>query len=136
MAAMKAVKWLVVLLVVYVAIVAGFESLIGFLQPQGGSTLVIVTRDSAGDTRERVVSRLETDGNLYVAANHWPRAWFRRALATPDVEVILDGARGPYRAVRVEGSEYDRVASEHALGIVFRILTGFPPRYFLRLDPR
>jgi hypothetical protein len=32
--------------------------------------------------------------------------------------------------------EHDRVEREHKHGLGFRILTGFPPRYFLRLDPR
>jgi hypothetical protein len=36
-------------------------------------------------------------------------------------------------ALRVQG---DRVADENSLGIVLRILTGFPPRYFVGLDPR
>jgi hypothetical protein len=28
------------------------------------------------------------------------------------------------------------VDGENRLGPIFRVLTGFPPRYFLRLDPR
>jgi hypothetical protein len=82
------------------------------------------------------VSRLESDGRLYVAANHWPRAWYRRALENPDVQVTLDGEKRDYRAVRVTGVEHDRVEGENGVGLVFRILTGFPPRYFVRLDPR
>ena len=31
--------------------------------------------------------------------------------------------------------EHDRVNSENSTGMVFRMLTGFPPRYFVRLDP-
>ena len=34
----------------------------------------------------------------------------------------------------VSEEEHDRVNAEHRHGIVFRILTGFPPRYFVRLD--
>jgi hypothetical protein len=52
------------------------------------------------------------------------------------VEADVNGAKGPYLAVPVDGAEHDRVNEEHALPIAFRILTGFPPRYLLRLDPR
>jgi hypothetical protein len=133
---MKIVKTVVILLLVWAAVVTAFESLIGYLQPSAGTTLVITTFDAAGKAHDRVVSRLESGGQLYVAANHWPRAWYRRALANPDVQVSIDGKQGDYRAVPVTGEEHDRIDAEHGLGLVFRILTGFPPRYFLRLEPR
>lgn len=133
---MKAVKIVVIAILVYVGIVAAFESLIGFFQPETGSTLVITTFDAGGSPHDRVVARLETEGHLYVAANHWPRAWYRRALANPDVKATLDGETRDYRAVPVTGTERERVSSEHPLGPFFRFLTGFPPRHFLRLDPR
>ncbi len=132
---MKIVKWIVVLLIVYAGIVAAFELLVGTFQPTAGSTLVITTRDADGTPHDRVVARLESDGELYVAANHWPRAWYHRALQTPDVEVTIDGEKKPYRAVPVSGAEHDRIARDHALGPFFRVLTGFSPRTFLRLDP-
>lgn len=133
---MKALKIVAIVALVYVGIVVLFESSIGFLQPAGGSTLVITTYDEAGAPHERVVSRLENEGHLYVAANHWPRAWYERALANPDVKVTLEGATGDYRAVPVTGEEHERVESANRHGLAFRIVTGFPPRYFLRLDPR
>jgi hypothetical protein len=133
---MKALKIVAVLLVIYVAIVVGFESLIGFFQPAGGSTLVITTFDEAGAAHDRVVSRLESDGKVYVAANHWPRAWYRRALANPEVRVRFNDEVRDHRAAPVTGAEHDRVDADNRLPVVFRILTGFPPRYFLRLDSR
>ena len=133
---MKALKIIAIAILVYVGIVASFESLIGYLQPTTGSILVITTFDGDGTPHDRVVSRLETDGRLYVAANHWPRAWYERALQNPEVTVTIDGETADYRAVPVTGGEHDRVDSENSLGVVFRILTGFPPRYFVRLDPR
>jgi hypothetical protein len=132
---MKILKILVIVAVVYVGIVAAFESLIGTLQPQAGTTLVITTFDASGAAHPRVVSRLESDGHLYVAANHWPRAWYRRALANPKVQATFDGTTRDYQAVPVTGAEHDRVNSTNPLPLPFRILTGFPPRYFLRLDP-
>lgn len=133
---MKALKIVVIVALVYVGIVVAFESLIGYLQPSGGSTLVITTFAGDGTPHDRVVSRLESDGHLYVAANHWPRAWYERARANPEVQATLDGEKRDYRAVPVTGAEHDRVDGEHGLPVFFRILTGFPPRYFVRLDPR
>jgi len=133
---MKALKIVATVVLVYLGIVVAFESLIGYFQPTAGSTLVITTFDADETPHDRVVSRLESGGQLYVAANHWPRAWYNRALQTPEVRVSLDGQKGDYRAVPVTGVEHDRVDSENSLGVGFRILTGFPPRYFLRLDPR
>lgn len=133
---MTALKIIAIVLMVYVGIVVAFESLIGYFQPMGGPTLVITTFDADGTSHDRVVSRLETGGQLYVAANHWPRAWYRRALANPEVNIALDGQKSDRRAVPVTGEEHDRVESEHRHGFFFRLLTGFPPRYFVRLDPR
>jgi len=133
---MKAFKVLAIGVLVYVGIVVAFESAIGYLQPTQGSTLVITTFDGGGTPHDRVVSRLASDGRLYVAANHWPRAWYKRAMENPEVQVTLDGEKGDYRAVPVTGAEHHRVDSENSLPVFFRILTGFPPRYFVRLDPR
>jgi hypothetical protein len=132
----RALKIAAIVLLVYVGIVVAFESLLGYLQPSTGSTLVITTFDRNGRPHDRVVSRLESDGRLYVAANHWPRAWYRRALKNPAVQITVDGEKGDYQAVPVTGEEHDRVDAENRLGVGFRILTGFPPRYFVRLDPR
>jgi len=133
---MKLFKIVATVVLVYLGIVVAFESLIGYFQPTAGSTLVITTFDADGTPHDRVVSRLESGGQLYVAANHWPRAWYNRALESPEVRVSLDGQSSDYRAVPVTGAEHDRVDSDNSLGVVFRILTGFPPRYFVRLDPR
>jgi len=133
---MKVVKIAVVLLLVYVGIVGAFESLIGYLQPQSETTLVITTTDAERAQSERVLARLESGGKLYVAANHWPRAWYRQVLRNPEIEVALDGsAKGSYRAVPLAGEEQERVNREHSLPWIFRVLTGFPPRYLVRLDP-
>lgn len=133
---MKAAKWTGIALVGYIGIVVVFESMIGVFQPEAGTTLVITSSDADGKAGDRVVSRLESSGQLYVAANHWPRSWYKRALANPDVSVVVDGVRSDRRAVPVEGAEHDRINTEHALPLPFRLVTGFPPRYLLRLDPR
>jgi len=133
---MKTLKIIAIVILVYVGIVVAFESLIGYFQPSPASTVVITTFAADGTSHDRVVSRLESDGQLYVAANHWPRAWFNRTLENPEVQITLNGEKRDYRAVPVTGVEHDRVEAENSLGVAFRILTGFPPRYFVRLDPR
>ncbi len=133
---MKAVKLIAILFLVYGGIVIAFESLIGYFQPAGKTTLVITTTAEDGTPNDRVLSHLESNGQLYVAANHWPRAWYNRTLENPNVQVTLDGEKGDYLAVPVTAEEHDLVNGENSLGMMFRILTGFPPRYFVRLDPR
>ncbi len=133
---MNALKPIAIAVCVYVGVVFAFETLIGVFQPTNESTLVLTTRDRDGNTNERVLTRLESGGQLYVAANHWPRRWYHRVLEHPEVEIALEGETGAYRAVPVAGAEHDRVNEENDTGVVFRILTGFPPRKFVRLDPR
>lgn len=132
---MKALRLLTVLLAVYVVVVFAFESLLGYFQPQAGTTMVITTFELDGTSHSRVVARLELDDQLFVAVNHWPRAWYRRMQRNPLVEISFDGSTGDYRAVQLSGTDYSRVNSEHGLPFVFRLLTGFPPRHLFRLDP-
>jgi len=133
---MKLAKIAAIAVLAYVGIVVAFESMIGYFQPaQPGSTIVLTTFDAGGAAHDRVVSRLDTGGHIYVAANHWPRAWYRRVLANPKVQATIDGTKADYVAVPVTGDEHDLVQREHPHGFVFLFLTGFPPRYFVRLDP-
>ena len=133
---MKAIKIIIILGLVYVGIVALFESLIGYLQPQGDETLALISRDAEGNEYTRVLSRIELDGRLYVAVNHWPRAWYHRVFENPAVEITFSGGTADYKAVRVtDETEANNVRMERPLGLMIRILTGFPPRYFVRMDP-
>lgn len=135
---MRILKIVAIGLLAWVGVVVAFESLIGYFQPEAGSTLVLTSFEPDGSAHDRVLARLESDGKLYVAANHWPRAWYERVLENPDVMVTVDGEKKAYRAYSVPASspEHERVDADNGLGLVFRILTGFPPRYFLRLEPR
>ena len=121
------------LVVVYIGLVVLFESWLGYSQPSNQNSLVITTLDDQV-AKHRVLSAVNNDGKLYVSANHWPRAWYRQALSNPNVEVNYKGETNSYLAVPVEGKEHDKLKEEHAHPLTFRILTGFPPRYFLRLD--
>lgn len=132
-------KWLLIgiggLFLIYVGSVVYFEARLGYLQPQGGSSIVIATFDD-GERHERVVRLTKIDGDNYIAAQHWPRAWYRQALRNPQIEVKMDNAFEPYVAVPLEGEELAKVKSIYTMGFNFRFRTGFPPRRFLRLDPR
>jgi len=132
---MKAIKIVGYAFVAYVLVVVLFESLLGYFQPQNQGTIVIVTKDSSGVAKQRVVARLDSGGALYIAANHWPRGWYSQVLANPDIKVVGAGGEADYRAVPVTGAEFDRVDAEHPLGPVIRFLTGYPPRRLVRLDP-
>ena len=124
------------LVIAYAGIVILFESLLGYYQPQNDGTITITTTNAAGVQADRVLSRITVGDRLYVAANHWPRAWYRQTLDNPDVTVTIDGKRSDFRAVAVDDEEHANVNSSSPLPLSFRFLTGFPPRYFLRLDPR
>ena len=132
---MKAVKILAIVLGVYVLIVVAFETFLGYSQPTSEDTIVITTTESEGEQNPRVLSAIDLDGQLYVAANHWPRAWYEQALANPEVTITADGVTAGYTAVAVRGSEHERVEAARPLPFAIRFLTGFPPRYFIRLDP-
>ena len=88
---LRVIKIAGVALVSYVLIVVAFESLIGYFQPETSSTLVLTTVGEDGAAVDRVLDALHSDGQLYVAVNHWPRAWYRRVLANPKVQVTRDG---------------------------------------------
>ena len=132
---MKVAKILVITVLVYVGIVVAFESLLGYFQPENQRTLVITTIDGDGNEFDRVLARLESQEQVYIAVNHWPRAWYYRVLDFPDVKVDFKGEITDYVAVPVTGAEYDQVNSDNALPLFFKFLTGFPPRGILRLDP-
>ena len=154
---MKVFKWLGILAVVYVVFVLLFESVfLGMYQPSfedpegcsnedGQKTLrkecgipmiVITTKDDKGESNSTMVARFRTDGKLYVSAHHWTRGWYKKALKNPNVKGEIQGKVKDYLAVKVEGEEFQLVASEHPLPLPVKFLMGFPPkRQILRLDP-
>ncbi len=137
---MKIVKWIGGVLAVYVVFVIAFDGVfLGYFQPQLEATgipmLVLTTTDDSGEAGDRMLARIEMGDELYVSAHHWPRGWYHKALARPDVRVEIDGEIADYRAVRIEGEEFEQVATAFPLGFVTRFLMGFPPpRDILRLD--
>ena len=137
----RILKWssqsLCALMSVYVGSVVWFEAQLGINQPQGATSIVIATFNEDNERHERVVRLEKIQDKYYVAANHWPRAWYRRALANPKIEVKMPGQDSfvPFKAVNVVGDEDTFVREIYRVGFSFRFRTGFPPRYFLRLEP-
>ena len=126
-------KTLIGIAVLYVLVVVGFESMLGYTQPENQGTLVITTFDD-GEPHDRVVSRIHIDDELYVAVNHWPRLWYWQLLDEPVVRIRYGDTDDLFRAVPVEGDQaIQRVDDARPLSLQFRILTGFPPRHFVQL---
>lgn len=126
----------------YVGIVVAFESLVGYMGRRharrgvrADETWLTITATVGGEDRRAVVEGVESAGQLYVAANHWPKTWYRRIVENPDVRVTVHGRQAAHRAVPVSGNERSRIARENCLPLIVRLLSGFPPRAFLRLDP-
>ena len=94
---------------------------VGINQPQGATSLVIATFNDDNERHERVL-RLETiDDKHYIAANHWPRSWYRQALDNPNVEAKMPGTDSfePHEAVNVVGDEDAYVRDIYSFGFNF-----------------
>lgn len=132
---MRIVKIVLIAVVVYVGLVAFFEAFVGVSQGGRETYMVITTFDGQGKPHERVVAPFNSQGKLYVGANHWPRAWYSQLIANPHVRATIAKQTHDYVAVPLRGEELTRIESEYRLPIWVRALTGFPPRRFVRLDP-
>jgi len=137
---MKVVKWILIAAVAYLGLVILVETWLGVFQPTLARTeipmLVITTTDPSGESRDRRLARMESGGQIYISAHHWPRAWYRQALENPEVRAIINGVTGDYIAVPVEGEEYAQVVVDWPIPFRMRFLMGFAPRSLLRLDPK
>ena len=129
---------LTILSVIYIGSVINYELNLGRNQPMRGNSIIIATYDDEDERHERVLSLRELDSVMYVSANHWPRVWYRQALANPSVEVKLANADGfgHFTAVPLEGSEYERVRERFKPSFRSQLRMGFAPREYLRLDTR
>jgi hypothetical protein len=131
----KTLKIVLILIGLYAASVALFESMLGYFQPENQATLVVTTYDAADVGADRVLVRIEHEGELFVAVNHWPRQWYGRLLDNDQVRVRFEDVDAGYTASKVPEAEQAALDTARPLGLGFRVLTGFPPRYFVRLTP-
>lgn len=132
---MKIAKVAAIVLFVYIGVAAAAAAYVAYFQPAMPGVLVLTTTDAEGKEYDRLLGRFEVDGVLYLSANAWPRRWYNRAVANPSVEVTVDGKRIRFTAVRIEEAERQRLVKDYPMPLWMRILAGFPPRDFLRLDP-
>ena len=121
--------------VTYLLLVLVGEAIVWRLQPSmdGGIVLRITTSDGAAI--ERTVYGHRFEGKLYVSSNHWFRRWYHAALARAEIEISQDGTFRPFTVTAVTGQERARVSASYKMGAL-RIVTGFAPSRFLRLDPK
>lgn len=125
-----------VTLSIYVGLVAVFPGAIGYFQPNMEDAIRIITTDSKGQERERLLAAYWWNDKLYVGSNFWLRGWYNHALENSGVQVTINGKRGSYTAVPiVQGMEYDQLSAAYAMGFVDSVLCGFASSKFLRLDP-
>ena len=132
----RSISWTLAYLLALATSQSGCMTAVAAFQPETDTTIVLTTATPDGTTHERVLSPIDVDGTLFVSANHWPRAWFRRALEVPDVTVRRGGETRRYTAVPVSEEERERIHMEAGFPALGVLLTGFAPREFLRLDPR
>lgn len=127
---MKLLTILLIPIAAYAGIVALFETWLGLAQPANEPTITITTTNGQRVEKRRVLTRVESNGQLHVSANRWPRGWYRAAIRHPRDTVEVDGEVGSSRAIKIEGAEAERSNAEQPHSIGFRILTDFPPRTF------
>ena len=119
----------------YLILILLLEAVIWKVQPDmdGGVTLHV-------NTGEAIVKRklygLEYNNKLYVSSNHWFRKWYHAILQNPDIKVERANTVGSYTATPIDGDEHTEVARQYNMGFVLRLLCGFAPQRFLRLDAR
>lgn len=123
--------WLVI---VYIALLLLLELAIWKLQPSmdSGVTLLIGSEDTV---TSRKVYGFEHEGGLYVSSNHWFRSWYHAVLKNPIIDVECSGKIKPYKAILLEGDDRERIANAYQMSLIFRLLCGFAPRRFLKLEP-
>ena len=131
---MKLKKAIFFIFIGYLGLVIVFETFLGIIQPRSTDTMVITSFDASGEATKRVVSRLERGGQIFVAVNHWPRAWARRIQLNPNVQITYGEITRNYNAVVLKGEDHLQASCDFAVPFLFRILTGFPPRYFFRFE--
>ena len=132
---MKTIKIITFVVTGYIGIVAAMCAVVALVQPTMPGVLVLTTTDEDGNEYERLLGRMEIGGVLYLVSNNWLRRWYYRAISHPDAAVTIDGKRMAFTAVELDATDHERLVDKYPMPTWMRILAGFPPRRFLRLDP-
>ncbi len=133
---MKLAKIVGVVVFVYAGLVAALELAVWHFQPDMPGAVIITTTDEQGAATSRTLAGFNYNDRLYVSSNHWLRGWYYAAVKNPHVDVAIEGPPGAYIATRVEGAEAAALSDAYSMGFVLRLMCGFAPSRFLRLDPQ
>ena len=119
----------------YLILVLLLEAVIWKVQPDMDG--VVTLHVNTGDTIvKRKLYGLEYNSTLYVSSNHWFRKWYHAIVENPDIKVERADTVGLYTATPIDGDEHTQVALQYNMGFILRLLCGFAPQRFLRLDAR
>lgn len=138
---MKLVKFVLVLVAVYLGLGVLFEAAIGHFQPEGGNAATLRTFDPDGTAHDRVLLLHEDNGQLWVESGHWFRGWYNRLLENPQVELLRGDDVSPFIAVPVDDARVVAMLTRKmGKGRDFRYwiaraLSMFAPILPVRLDP-
>lgn len=138
---MKLVKFVLVLVAVYLGLGLLFEAAIGHFQPDGGNAATLRTFDPNGTAHDRVLLLHEDNGQLWVESGHWFRGWYNRLLENPQVELVRGDDVSPFIAVPVDDARVVAMLTRKmGKGRDFRYwiaraLSMFAPILPVRLDP-
>lgn len=138
---MKLVKFVLVLVAVYLGLGLLFEAAIGHFQPDGGNAATLRTFDPDGTAHDRVLLLHEDNGQLWVESGHWFRGWYNRLLENPQVELVRGDDVSPFIAVPVDDARVVAMLTRKmGKGRDFRYwiaraLSMFAPILPVRLDP-
>ena len=132
---MTILETILIVIAGYFVLLLLLEAVVWKTQPsmEGGVTLLVYR---GGSVFTRKLYGFEYRDKLYVSSNHWFRQWYHAILKNPHVDVEHAGEVKPYTAVPIDGDERAEIAREYKMGFVLRLMCGFAPRRFLRLDPR
>ena len=132
---MTILEVLALVVVAYLVLLLLLEAVVWKTQPdmESGVTLIVSRGDGVFTRR---LYGFDYQDRLYVSSNHWFRQWYHAVLRNPDIDVEHAGEVKPYTAVPIDGEERAEIAREYKMGLVLRLMCGFAPRRFLRLDPR
>ena len=138
---MKLVKFVLVLVAVFLGLGLLFEAAIGHFQPEGGNAATLRTFDPDGTAHDRVLLLHEDNGQLWVESGHWFRGWYNRLLENPQVELLRGDDVSPFIAVPVDDARVVAMLTRKmGKGRDFRYwiaraLSMFAPILPVRLDP-
>ena len=138
---MKLVKFVLVLVAVYLGLGLLFEAAIGHFQPDGGNAATLRTFDPNGTAHDRVLLLHEDNGQLWVESGHWFRGWYNRLLENPQVELVRGDDVSPFIAAPVDDARVVAMLTRKmGKGRDFRYwiaraLSMFAPILPVRLDP-